>query len=202
MGSSLWNTITDRPPVLDRTHSVVHPGWFNAHTRLADAEIAEEEDETRAVQFAAFAQLMRTAGALDRAATDILAELGVTAGAFFALLELEAAGGPGLAPSELARRLAVARRTATLYVDILLKHGWVSRSAHPEDKRMILATLTDEGRDLLETIGRSYKEQLARLVDALNLSQAVKLHELLNVIPLESDTLRCGFLQLDGAEVN
>ena len=96
----------------------------------------------KSARFSAFAQLMRTAGALDRAATDILSGLGITAGAFFALLELQTVGDAGIAPSELARRLAVARRTATLYVDILVKHGWVSREAHPDDKRMILARLT------------------------------------------------------------
>jgi len=178
----------------------VHPGWFSPDIHFD--EHSEEDDDTKAVQFAAFAQLMRTAGALDRAATDILADLGVTAGAFFALLELESSDGPGLAPSELARRLAVARRTATLYVDILLKHGWVSRSAHPDDKRMILAKLTDEGRELLATIGVTYKEQLARLMESLSMSQAMKLHELLSLVPLESDTLRCGFLQLDGIEAD
>jgi DNA-binding MarR family transcriptional regulator len=155
-----------------------------------------DSPERQAVQFAAFAQLMRTAGALDRAATDILAGLGVTAGAFFALLELAACRDQGLAPSELARRLAVARRTATLYVDILLKNGWVSRTAHPDDKRMILATLTPEGHDVLETIAVTYKAQLGRLMDALTTDDARDLHSLLSRVPLEADTVECGFLQL------
>jgi DNA-binding MarR family transcriptional regulator len=198
METALWSPQVESSIVLNGGNPVVHPGWFTADIHLDDQ--TGEDDDTRAVQFAAFAQLMRTAGALDRAATDILADLGVTAGAFFALLELQAVDHPGLAPSELARRLAVARRTATLYVDILLKHGWVSRSAHPDDKRMILAKLTDEGRELLATVGVTYKEQLARLMDSLNLTQAFKLHELLSQVPLEPDTLRCGFLQLDGFE--
>lgn len=178
---------------------LVHPGWLIAEPRLVDE--SEEQAVADSVRFAAFAQLMRTAGAMDRAATDILASLGVTAGAFFALLELESVGDQGIAPSELARRLAVARRTATLYVDILVKHGWVSREAHPEDKRMILARLTDAGRDVVEHTAREYRSQLANLLVTLNLGQAIRLNELLAGIPLEADTLTCGFLQVDPDDI-
>ena len=175
------------------TAPTVHPGWLSEEAR-DESRIAEQAFGQTA-RFAAFAQLMRTAGALDRAATEILADLGVTAGAFFALLELEAVGDAGIAPSELARRLAVARRTATLYVDILVKNGWVSREAHPDDKRMILARLTDEGRSLLDGEGRVHKARLAQLLESLNVIQAARLHQLLDVVPLETDTLRCDFIQ-------
>ena len=199
MDTLTWSR-TKTESVLTTEVPIVHPGWLLPDTHRADVD--EEQAATQAVRFAGFAQLMRTAGALDRAATDILGELGVTAGAFFALLELEAVDDSGIAPSELARRLAVARRTATLYVDILVKHGWVSRSAHPEDKRMILARLTAEGREILGTVALTYKEQLARLLEALNVTQALRLHELLSDIPLESDTLSCGFLQLDKIDLD
>ena len=182
------------------TDRVVHPGWLAATINI----VCEEDDHSaeEAARFTAFAQLMRTAGALDRAATDILSSLGVTAGAFFALLELETVGESGIAPSELARRLAVARRTATLYVDILVKHGWVSREAHPDDKRMILARLTDAGKELLQGTALTYRAQLSRLLESLSMNQAVKLHELLGEVPLESDTMTCGFLQLTPQSVN
>ena len=189
-------TVNARRSATIKQHNepVVHPGWLAATINV----ICEESDNSaeEAARFTAFAQLMRTAGALDRAATDILSSLGVTAGAFFALLELETVGESGIAPSELARRLAVARRTATLYVDILVKHGWVSRQAHPEDKRMILARLTNAGKELLEGTAVTYRVQLSRLLESLSMSQSVRLHQLLGEVPLESDTMDCGFLQL------
>lgn len=184
------HTLTSRSP-----KTLVHPGWLIAEPRRVDD--SEEQAAAEAARFAAFAQLMRTAGAMDRAATDVLSGLGVTAGAFFALLELEAVGDHGIAPSELARRLAVARRTATLYVDILVKHGWVSREAHPEDKRMILARLTDVGQEIVGDAARQYKSQLARLLNTLEPGQAMRLHELLEAVPLEADTIACGFMQSD-----
>ena len=124
-------------------------------------------------------QLLRTAGALDRAASDALADLDLTAGAYGALLELAKNHPVGIAPSELARRLAVARRTATLYVDILSRHGWAERSAHPEDRRMVLARLTDAGLGLIDDLSESYQHRLAGLLGDLSPMQAERLRQLL-----------------------
>lgn len=160
----------------------VHPGWLTTE-RIVIEEI-EEPGAEEAVRFSALSQLLRTAGALDRAAADALADLGLTAGAFFALLELSEAGPIGLAPSELARRLAVARRTATLYVDILTRQGWVVRCAHPEDRRMVLAQLTDRGRSLVDELSGAYKRRLSELVRDLTPLQAERLQQLLALIPV------------------
>lgn len=159
----------------------VHPGWLAAEP-IAEAAAHDPEDSAR---FAAFVQLLRTAGALDRAATDALADLDLTAGAFGALLELGAAGDVGVAPSELARRLAVARRTATLYVDILARQGWAERHAHPDDRRMVLATLTPAGHRLIDDLGGAYKRRLAALVGDLSPIQAERLRQLLTLISTE-----------------
>ena len=161
--------------------SAVHPGWLLAeHT--AAPEIQESEERVR---FAAFMQLLRTAGALDRAATDALADLDLTAGAFGALVELGEVGETGIAPSELARRLAVARRTATLYVDILARHGWAEREAHPDDRRMVLARLTPVGRQLLEEHAEAYERRLASLLGDISPLQAERLRQLLTLIPTD-----------------
>jgi DNA-binding MarR family transcriptional regulator len=152
----------------------VHPGWLLSDHTIAEA-VQDQEDELR---FDAFMQLLRTAGALDRAATDALADLDLTAGAFGALVELGAVGVEGIAPSELARRLAVARRTATLYVDILARHGWAHREAHPADRRMVLARLTPAGEMLLGDLGEAYKRRLAQLLGDISPLQAERLRQL------------------------
>ena len=189
-------TLTDRTVASDvvepRAPLAVHPGWLSTDPALS--QLPEDESGQTRMRFSAFAQTMRTAGALDRAATDILSGLGLTAGAFFALLELEAAGDRGVAPSELARRLAVARRTATLYVDILAKEGWVFRDAHPHDRRMVLARLTEVGREMLERVGRSYQTKLGELFGTLSPLQAERLRQLMALVPLEEDTLESAFL--------
>ncbi|MEA2515919.1 MAG: hypothetical protein QOJ59_5408 [Thermomicrobiales bacterium] len=161
----------------------VHPGWL-----LPDpVEVPTESGLDEATRFSAFRQLMRTSCALDRAAVDALADLDLTAGAFFALIELETACPKGLAPSELARRLAVARRTATLYVDILARQGWVERQAHPDDRRMVLARLTPVGTRLLTELGAAYKRRLASLLGDISPIQAERLRQLLALVPLDTE---------------
>lgn len=147
--------------------------------------ITGESDDT--VRFHAFMALIRTAGALDRAATDALADLDLTAGAYGALVQLAEVGEEGVAPSELARRLAVARRTATLYVDILARHGWATREAHPDDRRMVLARLTPAGYELLEHVGASYQSRLAALLGEMSPLQAERLRQLLTLIPTDRE---------------
>jgi len=165
----------DRPV---KQGSGVHPGWYSMP--VSDFETTQEQDDT--ARFTAFMQLLRTAGALDRAATDVLADLDLTAGAFGSLLELGDVSPGGLAPSELARRLCVARRTATLYVDILERQGWVERRAHPDDRRMVLATLTPKGLHLLAELGDVYKRRLAQLLTDMPAIQAERLRHILSSI--------------------
>lgn len=161
----------------------VHPGWLLAEAQTP--HVADENDD--ALRFEAFMKLLRTAGALDRAATDALADLDLTAGAFGALVELGEVGGIGIAPSELARRLSVARRTATLYVDILARHGWAERSAHPDDRRMVLARLTPAGETLLAEHSDAYKSRLAELIGDVSSLQVERLLQLLSALTSEPD---------------
>jgi DNA-binding MarR family transcriptional regulator len=165
------------------TKTVVHPGWLLMEDALATRRHPGETDDT--VRFEAFMQLLRTAGALDRAATDALADLDLTAGAFGALVELREVGDVGIAPSELARRLSVARRTATLYVDILARHGWAAREPHPDDRRMVLARLTPAGESLLTELGDAYRRRLSSLLGDMSTLQAERLYQLLSLIPIE-----------------
>jgi DNA-binding MarR family transcriptional regulator len=168
----------------EASRCAVHPGWLLQEPIPVEPVHGTEEE----ARFGAFLQLLRTAGAIDRAAADVLSDLDLTAGAFGALLELGAAQPQGLAPSELARRLAVARRTATLYVDILERQGWAERNAHPDDRRMVLAKLTPVGSRLLEELGDAYKRRLALLMGDMTPLQAERLRQLLSVIQLDGSS--------------
>lgn len=167
------------------TRASVHPKWLS----FDDSWQAPDESQASAdsVRYHTFMQLIRTAGALDRAATDALVDLDLTAGAYGALVELAEVGDAGIAPSELARRLSVARRTATLYVDILARHGWATREAHPEDRRMVLAQLTPEGVELLKRVGHAYQHRLSLLLGEMTSAQAEMMQELLSMIPTDRD---------------
>jgi DNA-binding MarR family transcriptional regulator len=159
---------------------LVHPGWF-----APIPEVEEDHQASPDVLFDVFTQILKIAGALDRSASDALEDLHLTAGAFNALVELGKVGEQGIAPSELARRLAVARRTATLYVDILTRQGWAVRESHPDDRRMVLARLSDKGRELLANDGERYQARLAELLGEMTPVQAERLRQLLGQIIAE-----------------
>lgn len=167
------------------TRASVHPKWLEFDDEWQVPHEAQANVDS--VRYHAFMQLIRTAGALDRAAADALVDLELTAGAYGALAELAEVGDAGIAPSELARRLAVARRTATLYVDILARNGWATREAHPEDRRMVLARLTPEGVELLERVGHAYQHRLSMLMGDMTPYQAEMLQELLAMIPTDRE---------------
>lgn len=159
----------------------IHPGWY-ALPEATDEEPVEASPE---VLFEVFTDIQKIAGSLDRYASEALDDLHLTAGAFTALVELGKVGDAGVAPSELARRLGVARRTATLYVDILTRQGWAVREAHPEDRRMVLARLSDAGKRLLEEDGERYQRRLAELLGDISPVQAERLRQLLGQITAE-----------------
>jgi DNA-binding MarR family transcriptional regulator len=169
---------TLHPQHRDNSGSRVHPGWYTHMSALDDVPDKASTD----VLFDVFTQILKIAGALDRSASDALEDLNLTAGAFNALVELGKVGDDGIAPSELARRLAVARRTATLYVDILTRQGWAVREAHPGDRRMVLARLSDKGRALLEQDGERYQRRLAELLGDISPVQAERLRQLLEQV--------------------
>ena len=170
-------------PVSHQAHggARVHPGWYTHVSPLED----EPDQASTDVLFDVFTQILKIAGALDRSASEALGELNLTAGAFNALVELGKVGDEGVAPSELARRLAVARRTATLYVDILTRQGWAVREAHPGDRRMVLARLSEQGKQLLEQDGDRYQRRLAELLGDIAPVQAERLRQLLSQITAE-----------------
>lgn len=174
--------------VTNMTRISVHPKWLDFDENWQSTDDGQTNADS--VRYHAFMQLIRTAGALDRAATDALVDLELTAGAYGALVELAEVGDAGIAPSELARRLSVARRTATLYVDILARHGWASREAHPDDKRMVLARLTEDGEGLLQRVGHAYQHRLSMLLGDMTPHQAEALQDLLELIPTDREVTR------------
>jgi DNA-binding MarR family transcriptional regulator len=72
-------------------------------------------------------------------------------------------------------------------VDILARHGWAAREAHPEDRRMVLARLTPEGYELLDRVGASYQHRLAALLGEMTPLQAERLRQLLSIIPTDRE---------------
>jgi DNA-binding MarR family transcriptional regulator len=78
---------------------------------------------------------------------DALRPLGLTTLQYTALTVLEASGA--LSSAQLARRSFLRPQTMHEMVLALEKRGLIARTPKPDNKRVLLAGLTDAGRDLL-----------------------------------------------------
>ncbi len=55
-----------------------------------------------------------------------------------------------LPPNEIADRLILSRASVTSLLDSLERRGYVRRTPHPTDRRMLLIELTDDGRRIAQ----------------------------------------------------
>lgn len=76
---------------------------------------------------------------------------GLTGPGFNVLMIIEGAARP-LSPYEIGERRLVTRGTVTGLLDTLEKQRLVRRTPHPDDRRMLLIELTDQGRALLAEV--------------------------------------------------
>lgn len=83
------------------------------------------------------------------------------------VLSVLADAGEPLAPSEIAARLILSRASVTSLLDSLEARGYVKRTNHPSDRRMLLIELTDDGlrvaHEFRLVVHRRQKEWMAVL---------------------------------------
>ncbi|WP_245718593.1 MarR family winged helix-turn-helix transcriptional regulator [Nocardia miyunensis] len=82
---------------------------------------------------------------------DALRPLGLTPLQYTALTVLERRGG--LSSAQLARRAFLRPQTMHVMVRTLEERGLISRDRDPGNRRVLVASLTDRGRELLERAG-------------------------------------------------
>jgi DNA-binding MarR family transcriptional regulator len=73
--------------------------------------------------------------------------------------------------SLLARRLSVATPTMTSILDRLVRQGLVARQDNPQDRRVVLNALTEQGRALIERFEPVQADRLREIVDQLSFRQ-------------------------------
>jgi DNA-binding MarR family transcriptional regulator len=80
-----------------------------------------------------------------------------------------------MAMSRLAEMLDVSMSAATGLVDRVEEHGYVERIRVPSDRRIVLARITVNGRQLLDDIDSVQTEILDRILDGLDEAQLTRL---------------------------
>jgi DNA-binding MarR family transcriptional regulator len=88
-------------------------------------------------------------------------------------------GGGELTVSELAVGAAVAAPTATRMLDALVRDGLAERRTADHDRRAVLVSLTDEGREAVEAAARHVDAARARVRDGLTADEQAQAAALL-----------------------
>jgi DNA-binding MarR family transcriptional regulator len=127
-------------------------------------------EETKA---AILSDLRTSFGELKCVGSERLVRLGISMTQLHVLNLLDRHGE--MAMSRLADMLDVSMSAATGLVDRVEEHGYVERIRVPSDRRIVLARITDAGRQLLEDIDSVQTEILDRILDGLDETQLTRL---------------------------
>jgi DNA-binding MarR family transcriptional regulator len=108
--------------------------------------------------------LVRTSEVLSARTEDALKEHGITGTQYNVLRILRGAGPAGLACGAIGERMLTRESDMTRLIDRMLALKLVERTRHEGDRRVVVTTLTEKGRQLLTTLDPVVKEVQRRLL--------------------------------------
>jgi len=107
---------------------------------------------------------------------------GLTLPGLNVLIILRKHGDAGCALNVLSNLLVVSRANITGLVDSLVHKGLVTRAEHPEDRRVVLARITEKGEDLLASYMPIHHDVTRDITAPLTLQEKESLIKLLTKI--------------------
>ncbi len=131
--------------------------------------------------------VMLLPGSLDR---QLRRDAGLTHASYMILATLSDAPEQSMRMSELARRTDTSQSRLSHAVSVLEQRGWVARRPCAQDGRGLVASLTTEGRQVLQSVAPGHVAQVrASVLDPLSADETEQLARLLDkiVTSLETD---------------
>jgi len=119
--------------------------------------------------------LRRTVSELTNMLEAVTGDVRVTPGRINILMTLDSQPEKRLPLSELGEYLVVTRANITGLVDGLVKDGLVRRIDHPDDRRMVLAELTEKGKKFITWFAPRHQELVKRIGSCLSPEQKAKI---------------------------
>ncbi len=123
--------------------------------------------------------LLRTTADVRAEVGEVLAHHGLTRAQWGVLRVVGEAGPEGIMLSHIGENLVFSNGNTTGIVDRLEEAGYLRRLPHPDDRRAILAVLTDSGRTLYEQVTPAFRGRVAELVGFLTPDQRESLRSIL-----------------------
>lgn len=116
--------------------------------------------------------------------SDIMQPFALTLSQFVVLALLQTVNRP-LSLREISDHTLIPPSSMTHTIDRLVEQNLVLRAAHPTDRRTILASLTDEGRSIVERIDQERRAIFERTWGQLPETELSTFSEILNkIIPI------------------
>ena len=104
---------------------------------------------------------------------------------FDALAALERADREGLRAGALSRQLVVSEGNITQLMSKLLRDGLVQRRDDDRDGRVVIYSLSDEGRRLFNRMARAHRQWIRGIFAEFSEAELTALRELLHHLPRE-----------------
>ena len=123
--------------------------------------------------------LSRTTSALGHTLEHQLRARGLSATQYNVLRILRGAGADGLCQWEIGARLVAQVPDVPRILERMVKAGWVQRVRGTEDRRVVLASLTDTGRALVGELDQPLVAMMLAMFPAMAEEEIVLLNELL-----------------------
>jgi DNA-binding MarR family transcriptional regulator len=127
----------------------------------------------------AFLNIMRTSALLQHAVAESIKPFGVTQVQYNVLRILRGAGESGLCRHEVRDRMVTPVPDVTRLLDRLQDRGLVTRERDAVDRRLVTATITDDGLELLKAVDRPLATTTRRLLGHMDERDLKRLGELL-----------------------
>jgi DNA-binding MarR family transcriptional regulator len=132
---------------------------FPFEVSALDTEDREHASQPRVAR-AAMDSLRRVVRALRASNAGVEREHRLSAAQLFVLRQV--AERPGQSLNELAQRTLTTQSTVSEVVGRLVQHGMIARESDARDRRRVLLTLSDIGRDVLSRAPETVQERLVQ----------------------------------------
>ena len=123
--------------------------------------------------------LSRTASVVGHELEQQLRPHGLSPTQYNVLRILRGAGLDGLCQYEISDRLVAQVPDVPRILDRMERAGWVKRARGVTDRRVVMASLTESGLGLVNTLDRSILDMMSGMFIKLNESELGRLNELL-----------------------
>jgi DNA-binding MarR family transcriptional regulator len=97
-----------------------------------------------------------------------------------ALIFLNQNGNKKISMSDMAEYFHIELPSATSLVNKLVDQQFISRHADPSDRRLVLITLTDVGKDMLGQAMNQRRTRVEKMLSYLSEQEKVQLHNILS----------------------